>query len=228
MPNPFSRPEEVVQDSAARWRERWARLCDWLALEVAGLAAGDKLLAHYSGPGRFYHTADHVLKCLDTLDLYPAAIDDPDAVELALWYHDAVYDAKAPAGTNEAASAQLFWREFLPVAKGRVKGERVERYILATRHDATPEEPDAALIMDIDLAVLGDEPPRYRQYAADVRQEYAHVEDGAFRAGRAALLKRFLGRECIYSTLHYRKLLEDRARANIVAELDSLEGGAPA
>ncbi|CAN5250545.1 hypothetical protein BH23VER1_BH23VER1_31710 [soil metagenome] len=220
--------EGAVLGSAARWRERWARLCDWLALGVPALAAGDRLLAHYSEAGRYYHTPDHVLRCLEALDRYPAAIDDPDAVELAIWYHDSVYVVGAGPGENEAASARLFRAEFLPVASERVNGERVERYILATCHHGAPDDADSGLVMDIDLAVLGEESPRYQQYASDIRREYARIPEPDYRSGRAEVLKGILGRRSIYTTNHFRKLYEERARANLVAELDRLAGRAGA
>lgn len=207
-----------------RWHQRWERLREWLRLGVIYIPAGERLWAKYSEPGRVYHDAGHVLYCLEKFDTYPSAAGQSDEVEVALWFHDAVYDATAAGGVNEAMSARFFWREFGDLARGQVDGDRVERLIHATRHLGEPDSDEEALIRDIDLAILGEPAGRYDQYVADVRREYAHVGDEEWRDGRAAVLKGFLGRDEIYFTRHFRKLSEKEARANLLRELEALLG----
>jgi predicted metal-dependent HD superfamily phosphohydrolase len=55
-----------------------------------------------------------------------------------------------------------------------------------------------------------------------VRQEYAHVPDEPFAAGRAGVLGRLLAMPRLYRTPIARDLWERRARENVAAELSDL------
>ena len=95
---------ETVAPLSARWRQRWEQAREWLALGPIFIPIGDRLLERYSEPGRHYHDARHVLACLQALDRYPGRIHNSNAIELAIWYHDAIYDPRA--SDNEARSAR--------------------------------------------------------------------------------------------------------------------------
>jgi predicted metal-dependent HD superfamily phosphohydrolase len=205
-----------------RWQRRWEEAREWLALGAIFIPVGDRLLEKYCAPGRHYHDGRHVLACLRALDNFPGKIGNSNAVELAIWFHDAVYDPRA--SDNEAQSAAYFRHEFGLYASGI---EKVERLIMATRHGETePESADESLIIDIDLGILGADPARYKLYAQDIRSEYAHVDEESYKNGRGNVLKSFLARKQIYQTRHYRKLLEKQARENLLQELDELEAEA--
>jgi predicted metal-dependent HD superfamily phosphohydrolase len=207
-----------------RWFARWEQAREWMALGVIFMPVGERLLARYSEPGRHYHDGRHVLACLDAFDNFPGNVRDNDALELALWFHDAIYDVRATGGKNEADSANLYLHEFGLLARGLFDDEKVRRLIMATRHSDEPDGGDEALIQDIDLGTLGAAPARYDLYAGEIRQEYEHVEEDAYREGRSAVLRGFLGRKRIYHTRHFRKLLEKQARENMLRELESLDG----
>lgn len=207
-----------------RWANRWSHALEWMGLGMVFIPAGERLLKCYSEPGRHYHDARHVLTCLKSFDDFSGGVRDADAVELALWFHDSVYDPKSAPGANEFLSAELFRKEFQMLAGGHIDIEQVVRLIIATRHHVEPEDGDAALIMDIDLGILGADSVRYDVYAEDVRKEYAHVDDEAFRKGRIGVIHAFLGRKSIYWTRHYRGLLEKKARENLERELVGLIG----
>jgi predicted metal-dependent HD superfamily phosphohydrolase len=49
----------------------------------------------------------------------------------------------------------------------------VRDLILATRHDVSPPGGDAALLVDVDLAILGSPAERFDEYERQVRQEYS-------------------------------------------------------
>lgn len=200
----------------ARWDALWARLGG------AGDPAPvyDELEARWGEPHRAYHTPDHLRHCLAELDGEPAAGDDRDAVELALWFHDAVYEPRAK--DNEERSAALLRR----LLAGRVPPVRVGRaaeLVLATRHDQpAPGDPDGRLIVDVDLAILGAPPDRYARYEAAIRREYAWLPAPLWRRGRRQVLERFLGRGTIYLTPAFRARYESAARRNLRAALDAL------
>jgi predicted metal-dependent HD superfamily phosphohydrolase len=206
----------------AELRDRWA--------EVAGTgraanAACDSLLARYREPHRHYHGLAHLVRLLRTLDelLVPVPAADPGAVRLAGWYHDAVYDAVA--ADNEAASARLAARVLPTCGIGPARVDTVCRLVLATAgHD--PTQVDEAVLVDADLAVLAADPATYAAYARGVRREYSHLDDAAWREGRAAFLRSFLAKPAIFHTAPMRER-EPVARANLTAELAGLVGSGP-
>ncbi|MBS0410846.1 MAG: phosphohydrolase [Proteobacteria bacterium] len=181
------------------------------------------LEAAYAEPHRRYHTRAHIEACLDAL----AAVPDLSGSERrvltwALWWHDAVYDPTR--GDNEEASAALAERD-LP-GLGATPGETrwVARLILLTKgHTVEPADRLGALMVSIDLAILGADPAAYDAYARAVRQEYAHVPTEAFRAGRARVLRAFLDAPVLYPDPSFRDRLEARARANLAREIAALE-----
>jgi predicted metal-dependent HD superfamily phosphohydrolase len=191
--------------------------------DVAGVGA--RLLAAYGDPARGYHDLRHLDEVLRTVDDLAHRAADPDAVRLAAFFHDAVYDAHAT--DSEQRSADLAGRE---LRRRRVDGHRVAevvRLVLLTRtHDPAPEDVDGAVLCDADLAVLAADPARYRDYTDGVRREYAHVPDEQFAAGRAAVLRSLLDLPALYRTPEARAW-EAVARANVEAELARLSPGAP-
>ncbi|WP_197466784.1 HD domain-containing protein [Tsukamurella pseudospumae] len=191
------------------------------APSTALLAAAqrDDLLSRWNEPHRRYHTVDHlagVLRGLDDLAAAGAPFDR-DAVELAAWFHDAVYVIGAP--DNEEQSAVLAEQML-----GGELGTEVARLVRVTAdHDVPAGDPDAAALCDADLAVLASPPDRYRAYAAAVRAEYSTVPDDLFRPGRAQVLRGLLEHAFLFHTAAGRARWEEAARANLVAELNELE-----
>jgi predicted metal-dependent HD superfamily phosphohydrolase len=198
---------------------------EWMGLGMVFVPVGERLFERYSERGRYYHDARHILHCLETFDRYTGRVASDDAVELALWFHDSVYDVHAPPGKNERDSAEYFQHEFGDLAADIIDGGEVRRLILATWHAGRPGDGDAMLTCDIDLSVLGAEAPRYDAYAADIRREYAFLDDATFREGRRKVLESFLARRSIFATRHFRKLFEERARQNVLREIEALRCG---
>lgn len=205
--------------------QRWRSLMDRRA--VPG-KAGDPVLAEitgaYSAPGRHYHTLSHIADLLQLLDAHGHAVGDRDAVELAIYFHDAVYDPLRR--DNEAASAALAGKRLTALNLPGGLVAKVERYILATRHDAggwLPDDADLALLLDLDLAVLGSTRQIYSDYARAIRSEYSMYPDDAYRAGRKKVLTAFLALPRIYGTPGLQALWEAPARDNLAWEIGELE-----
>jgi predicted metal-dependent HD superfamily phosphohydrolase len=197
---------------------RWRSLLDTPEAEEIGR----DLVERWSEPHRHYHTLEHLDRVLSIVDSHADAADDPDAVRLAAWFHDAVYD---PLRTdNEDMSAALAAR-VLPAAG--VPAERVATVArlvrLTSTHDAAPDDVDGALLCDADLAVLAADPGEYAAYTDAVRAEYAHVPDEAFRIGRAAVLRKLFALPSLYRLPELRGRWEERARKNLAGELSALE-----
>jgi predicted metal-dependent HD superfamily phosphohydrolase len=196
-------------------------LARWRALVPGADALGEDLIACWSQPHRRYHTTDHLAAVLAVIDRYAHLVGDPDAVRLAGWFHDAVYDPRA--GDNEERSARLAQTR-LPAAgvpAGRV-AETARLVRLTAGHQVADDDRAGALLADADLAVLAGGEGDYDRYVAAVRREYAHVPDDAFRAGRAAVLESLLGLPALYRIVPVRSEWEVRARANLNRELDAL------
>jgi predicted metal-dependent HD superfamily phosphohydrolase len=194
----------------------------WAALGARGDPAEvfGELAARYALPARAYHTLEHVRDCLREFELVRHLAMDPEAVEAALWFHDAVYDPRGKE--NEALSATLMRQTLAGVAEARLSA--IEEAILATRHAAPPPAGDPALVVDLDLAVLGEEPARFDRYEALIRREYSFVPDLLFRRKRAAVLASFLARPALYTTPQLRERFEARARENLARSLRRLGG----
>jgi predicted metal-dependent HD superfamily phosphohydrolase len=198
-------------------------LTDWMRQLSGGTAsvvieeAGRGLLRRWSEPHRRYHDVTHLSAVLSTLDELAAPVE----VRLAAWYHDAVYDPRAR--DNEERSARLAVEELTRLGLGDDPAGEVARLVrLTTGHDPEDGDVNGALLCDADLAVLARPAPEYDRYAAAIREEYAHVPDEAFRAGRAAVLRHLLDLPALYRTPHLRERWEQPARANLRRELDAL------
>lgn len=197
-------------------------------------AETDLLLTRWSEPQRRYHTVQHLLEVLQGVEELAAAgeVDSVGArlARIAAWYHDAVYDPRAEAGSNEHRSATLARDHLnaLGVARGSV--DVIEALVLMTLdHDATAGPSALAsrrhtveVLHDADLWVLSAPAARYREYAGQVRAEYAHVPEDLFAHGRSAILSEFLQREDLYRTEHARRHWQARARSNLTTELARL------
>jgi predicted metal-dependent HD superfamily phosphohydrolase len=209
-------------DLSARWKALWTRL----GAARSGTEL-DALVAAYEAPGRSYHTLHHLRACLGALDGARTAARHPDEVELALWYHDAVYD---PRGSdNEERSAAWGARTAREAGLASDVVDRIRALILATKHAAHATDPDAQLICDVDLAILGAAAEDFDAYERAIRAEYAWVPESIFRSRRAEILEGFLARPTIYLTDVFRGKYEAAARRNLTRSVAALraEGGAP-
>ena len=194
------------------WLHTWNELQHTPPLDLY-----EQLLQAYSEPQRHYHTLQHLAECLQLQSESAHLAQRPAEIAIALWFHDAVYDVKAH--DNEARSAD--WAVTALQAAG-VSAEvqaRAHALIMATEHTAAPLTGDAALLVDIDLAILGAAPARFAEYEWQIRQEYAWVPEDVFVEKRRAVLQAFVARLNIYSTVFLHSKLESAARANLHAML---------
>ena len=187
-----------------------------------------ELSALYRTADRHYHGIAHIEALLRLLDEHRAAFSDPEAVEAAIWFHDAIYDSRAK--DNEAQSAVLAAEKL----DGRTNAQRIGRIVAmieatATHTvpalDPTPARRDAALLLDMDLSILGAAPPVFDAYEAAVRREYAWVDEPLWVAGRGAVLKTFVERDHIFHTEIFRDRLERQARENLKRSIEALRLG---
>lgn len=204
---------------------RWQKL--WHDLEAVGDPRPwhQRLVAAYSENIRHYHNLQHLEECLNESDRVRSVAGTPFAVEAALWFHDAVYDPHST--TNEEDSAKLAAESFEAAKVPRETIELVCALILCTKTHDSGAVPDAALLIDIDLAILGQSSERFWEYERAIRAEYAWVPAPTFAEKRAEILTRFLQRPAIYRTEPFRAKYEAAARANLQAAIARLQHPPP-
>ncbi len=198
---------------------RWQAL--WHGLNVAAPEREfTALVTCYAEPHRHYHTAQHIVECLSHFDNARALCEHAAAVELALWFHDAIYEPRAK--DNEDQSAQWALRVMRGAGLRDEALARVRALIMATCHDAMPDTQDAKVLVDIDLSILGADAVRFDEYETQVRAEYRWVPDFVFRPKRRAVMEGFLARPALYCTEWFQNLLEKKARENLARSLSKL------
>jgi predicted metal-dependent HD superfamily phosphohydrolase len=202
--------------------EEWRRL--WTALGAQTVNGGlfNQLVRAHGEPQRHYHTLQHLRECLAHCEAAAPLARRLEEVELALWFHDAVYDPRRQ--DNEQRSADWARSSVLAAGCDPAIAQRVAGLVLLTAgHEAPADEADGQLLLDVDLAILGAAPARFDEYERQIRAEYAHVPDPQFRAGRARILAGFLARPRLYATRPFHDALEARARGNIGRSLAALQ-----
>jgi predicted metal-dependent HD superfamily phosphohydrolase len=193
--------------------DRWARV--WRQATTTGepQQVYDELASRYSEPHRHYHNLRHIADCLAEFDTARQLVKDPVAVELAIWFHDAIYDTHA--ADNEERSAGLATERITQAGGNAAMGESVANLILATKAHDPVLHPDAQLLVDVDLSILGQPTERFQDYETRIRREYDWVPEETFAAKRAEILERFLVRKRIYATDHFFAKYEQQARFNL-------------
>jgi len=178
----------------------------------------EDLLARWSETHRKHHTVAHLHEMLDAIGLLAeSGLEfDREAVELAAWFHDAIYEIGRD--DNEDRSAELA-RELL--ASSPIRDEVARLVLLTKTHKVADDDVNGAVLSDADLSVLGSEPLRYRAYAAAVREEYADVPDEVFKPARAQVLRALLDSP-LFHTPAGRERWEQLARRNIAEEVAEL------
>jgi predicted metal-dependent HD superfamily phosphohydrolase len=177
----------------------------------------EQLVAAYTAPGRHYHNLTHIEDCLAALARVEKLVPlDREILSEAIWWHDVVYDATR--SDNEELSARLAEQHVRENLR-----QEVGRLIRLTKtHDVQPDDRLGAILISIDLSILGAEPARYDAYAAAIRQEFIHVPERDYRAGRAKVLSQFAGRPVIFPDAAFAARYDRQARENLARELASL------
>ena len=204
----------------ATWDAAWSSLG---RPAPAGLQA--ELMTAWSEPHRHYHDQRHLRECLALWTRWRDHSERPGEVAIALWFHDAVLDPQARhPGLNELRSAAWAARSLMRAGANSDTAQRVHDLVLATQHDAPMRgsSPDARVLVDIDLSILGSPAERFERYDQDVRKEHAWLPGLRYQAARAQVLQSFLDRPRLYHGEAAVALLESQARINLAAALSRL------
>lgn len=177
------------------------------------------LTAFYGEAHRHYHTLRHIEHCLIEFDQAAALMDDADAVEMALWFHDVIYQPKA--ADNERRSAE-WYRQAAAGSGSAVFQQKVCDLILATTHRRPPTQDDARFIVDIDLSSFGLPWERCERDGRRIRAEFAGLDDARYYPNHLRFLRSLRRRPTLFRTEFFQRRYESIARANldrIIAEL---------
>jgi predicted metal-dependent HD superfamily phosphohydrolase len=190
------------------WQQAWRPF----GVATPAGAPFNELLNRWCEPHRQYHTLHHLGECLALLADSRHECAHPEEVELALWFHDAVFDPEFT--DNERRSADLARSYTVQAGLPEERAERIHALVMATHHRMRPTG-DARVMVDIDQAIFGAKPLRFREYDQQIRQEFAHIPEYLYRVKRKRWLARILERSRVYSTERFYKAFERSARENI-------------
>lgn len=201
----------------------WAELIGPHTADADAVATGERLLASWSQSHRRYHCVAHLRDVLAAVDELATCADDIDAVRLAGWYHDSVYDGRPDDEERSARRAETELSR-LGVRAGLV--DEVARLVrLTVTHDPAAGDHNGEVLSDADLSALAVGPEAYRRNTAAIRSEYAHIDDAVFAKGRLQVLAALLEAPAVFRTEVGRRRWEAPARQNMLAEMADLTRG---
>lgn len=200
-----------------QFQDYWALTAKQLSLdEDTTQTFHASLYDAYSGVQRHYHSIQHIVECLEHFHQIKTYLDDTLFVELAIWFHDVIYNPQAH--DNEQQSADCM-QQMLKNVLGAEQIAKIYAWILATKAHAQTVDTDLAYLLDIDLAILASDPVRFAEYERQIRQEYAWVEPSLYVKKRQQVLRHFLETQPLYQTPFFQKRYERLAKQNLAQAL---------
>jgi len=192
-------------------RHRWQEFAQRSGIKANADSEFETLMAHYFEKHRGYHNGLHILEGLEDLSEVRTKLYYPDDLEMALWYHDVIYNPKS--GENEEQSAK-FMAQALERMQVASFIEPSSALIIATKnHNA--QEHDAKYLVDIDFGILGKPWSRFQEYEAGIRQEYSESPDKVYNPKRKEIMQGFFAKSPLYKTEHFKQKYESQAKSNI-------------
>jgi predicted metal-dependent HD superfamily phosphohydrolase len=214
----FIPSSEAILDKG-RFDALWKR-CSSLDGAANTTHVWGNLIKRYSEQHRHYHNARHLVFCLHQLDLAASYIENTDAIEMAIWFHDLVFEPRAK--DNEERSAALF-----KIAANACFPpsfvDTVSEIIVATKHIDNPNHNNEAYMVDIDLSSIALRWTHFCQDCSDLRAELSGISDTHFYSKKLAFFEALLKRPSIYFTEYFFTRYEDKAKQNILRYIPWLQ-----
>lgn len=182
-------------------------------------ALWEDLSGLYTEKHRAYHNLSHLEELFQYYDTYSTDIVNKETLALAIFYHDCIYNPLAT--TNEEQSAHFFEATFNNFLDNEHLKNTCDLIIDTKTHES--KTADGQLLIDFDIAILGQSPETYQTYTKAIRNEYSMVPSLLYKQGRKKVLHHFLDKESIYKTKMFRNLFEQQARENLKNELQELQ-----
>ena len=194
--------------------QRWLVLLKKLpASKAQKYAIYNDLKLHYAESHRAYHTFEHIKACLRQLDKVTQSLENAFNIELALWFHDVIYDPRSRS--NELDSAVYAKQALQKLGLPQNIIQQIYYLILLTQHPSQPQTLDEQILLDIDLSILGAEKADFERYNKNIRIEYNWVDEAMYRHERVKVLVGFLEQKHIYHSNQFFSEREQLARKNI-------------
>lgn len=215
-------PGPLVQTPDSELEDQWSSLLARFGVPAPLIARSfAEITIRYQAPGRHYHNLAHLRYALGGFQKIKSLARQPRLVQLAIWFHDLGFRPYGRANDSRSALAAMSWLGRFGIDDRAI--DRVCRLIEVTRdHDPGELDRDAQIVSDADLAILGGTPEEYDWYRGGLRREYRLVPAWIYRRIRRASVARMLSRRSIYHTDGMRDQREERARANLLRELETL------
>jgi predicted metal-dependent HD superfamily phosphohydrolase len=214
--NAFTISQTAVSNLKTEWQHLLGKYCSDEA-EIDKIF--QLLVTKYSEKHRAYHNLSHINYLLGEAE--KIEFEDFEAVFLATWFHDAIYEPRRKDNEIQSAKLAIKLLQTLNLPNNKIK--QVEKIIIATQtHSAENLDDDGKIFLDLDLSILGANEEIYQNYSRVIRHEYAYVPNFLYRRGRKKVLENFLRRETIYFTENLRQRFEKQARINLSNEIKEL------
>ena len=205
-----------MQNYIEKFQQYWTQFSESINLRSVQSASLSSILFHCY-VGNYYHTHQHIVECLELFYDIKDQLDDPIAVELAIWFHDIIYDPQA--SDNEEQSAKMMLKHCVGMLK-KAELEKVARWIMETKKHLPTKEHDLKYLLDLDLAILGTSAPRFAEYEQQIQQEYAWVNPRVYQQKRAEVLRQFYQQKSLFQTRYFQQKFEEAAKNNLKAALN--------
>lgn len=203
-----------MQNYTEQFQQYWTQFSAQLHFKNGSDSDLSTLLINaYSESQRHYHTVQHIVECIALLSSIKTQLNDPVAVEWAIWFHDVVYNPRAL--DNEERSAELMRKHCVGFMSAAQLG-KVYQWITATQKHQPSNDRDLNYLLDIDRSILGRTESRFAEYEQQIQREYSWVELKIYRTKRAEVLRHFYEMQPIYQTAYFRELFEDQAKQNLM------------
>lgn len=202
------RPEKLSSVLSTRWERTLP------GQQVLGAS----LVERWSENHRRYHDRVHLLSVLEALDWLCQEAVAPlprQVLQLAAWYHDAVYQGTEQ---DEQASADLATDELRGLVSEKDLTKIHELILMTTDHNPATDDLSALILNDADLEVLARPAAAYQRYTAAIREEYAQFAPEVFARGRADILEGLLNKPRIFATRAGQERWEAQAQENVSRE----------
>ena len=203
-----------------QFKSHWLRFSSQLSIEQdVSQTLLNTLITAYTEPQRAYHNIQHIVECLALFQNIESELNDPIAVETAIWFHDVIYEPKA--SDNELQSAELM-KQLCNTFLSEQQIEKVYQWIIATQKHQSSDDHDLNSLLDIDLAILGSSAERFAEYQQQIQFEYAWVESGVYQVKRKQFLQQFEQMNPIFQTSYFNQRLEKQAKRNLADSMSVL------
>ena len=211
--------EDIIKTVDMYWELRITRILNELWIKnVKELY--DEIRLNYAKNENYYHRFNHIIAWLDLLIEYKDIIPNFKEVAFSWLYHDIIYFSEKP--NNELISWVQAYNKSKQLWLWEAFSENVLGLVVSTKHTEAPKSEAEKFLHDIDFSILWQSWEVFKRYEDDVRKEYSHVSDRAWKEWRKQFLEWVLQKEDIFYTQTFKDRFESQAKSNIQRSIDEL------